>query len=137
GVGSVVGLSAVRAGGWRFVRWDGPVADASAASTCVTVSADVVVTVLFQEAPPTFPRTLTVAVVGDGAVTPAPGEHVFDEGSVVELSAVPAAGWRFVRWDGPVADASAASTSVTVSADVVVAAVFEEIPPPVQRTLTV
>ncbi len=135
--GSVVEVSAVPAAGWRFVRWDGPVADASAASTSVTVSADVAVTAVFEEIPPPVQRTLTVAVVGDGAVTPAPGEHVFDEGSVVEVSAVPAAGWRFVRWDGPVADASAASTSVTVSADVAVTAVFEEIPPAPVRTLTV
>lgn len=71
---------------------------------------------------------LTVSSTGGGSVTQ-PGEGVFtyDEGTVVDLMAVPESGYQFVRWTGDVADPDSAFTSVTLDADKAVIAIFDRV----------
>lgn len=45
-------------------------------------------------------RRISVAVQGEGTVTPGPGEYRFPEGEVLYLEAAAAAGWRFDHWEG-------------------------------------
>ncbi len=47
---------------------------------------------------PTY--TLTVNVTGSGSVTKAPDQAQYASGTVVQLTAVPAAGWVFSGWSG-------------------------------------
>jgi hypothetical protein len=68
---------------------------------------------------------LTVAVQGQGVVKPAPGTYTYRAGTRVRLEAVPASGWVFSRWEGEVADARSAVTSLVVDRDEWVTAVFE------------
>ncbi len=63
-------------------------------------------------------RTLTISSTAGGSVTgPGEGTFAYDEGTVVNLVAVPDAGYRFVQWIGDVgaiADVDAASTNITI-----------------------
>ena len=75
------------------------------------------------------PATLTMAVnqSGWGTTTPSIGSYAYDEGSVVDITAMPAAGYQFVNWTGDVADADSSSTTVTMTGNQSVTANFEEI----------
>ncbi len=83
-------------------------------------------------APPPF--RLSVAYDGPGAVSPnpsgtpisVPGTHViYPAGTTVTLTAAPAARYRFTHWTGPVADPTAASTTVLMDTHKSVMAHFE------------
>jgi uncharacterized repeat protein (TIGR01451 family) len=196
--GTVVNVSATASSGFTFASWTGPVANANAAATTVTMSAPVSVTAnftaqtgvtisvpagvsytfngqtvtgsqTFQVAPGTYvlstttPQTLgagtravfaswsnggaisqnvvvgssaltitgtfttqhqlTTAAGTGGTVTPASGTF-FDAGTVVNVSATASSGFNFASWTGPVANANAAATTVTMSAPVSVTANF-------------
>ena len=73
--------------------------------------------------------TLTMAVNGSGSITPSVGNHMYDAGDVVSISATPDSGWQFDSWDGDVANPSSSSTTVTMDADKVIIANFIEISP--------
>lgn len=67
---------------------------------------------------------LTMAVTGQGEVTPEVGDHSYACGEVVDVSATPAEGWRFDNWTGGVDDPASASTTITVTENRTVTAVF-------------
>jgi len=83
---------------------------------------------------PPVQYTLAVSSTPGGSVTnPGEGISTYDEGSVVGLAAIPDEGYLFVEWTGDVdtiGNASAPVTSITMNADYLITAVFEEIPPP-------
>ena len=74
--------------------------------------------------------TLTRAVVGSGSITPT--QSAYGDGEIAELTAVPAAGWKFDHWNGDLSG-SASTASITMDADKSVTAVFV----PITYTLTV
>ena len=131
--GSSVNVHAVAQTGHRFIGWSGTtvtagrVADPSAASTTVTVDADYTLIAGFAH----DQRTLTISSSAGGAVTsPGEGAFSFDTGSSVAVSATPQANCHFTGWSGTavdagkVADAGAASTTVTMDGDYTLAASF-------------
>ncbi len=77
---------------------------------------------------PPVQHTLTMATVGQGSTSPSVGNHDYNEGQNVNISANPSNGWRFDHWEGDVANANSASTSVTINSDKTVTAVFVQIP---------
>ncbi len=83
---------------------------------------------------PPLQYTLAVYSTPGGLVTnPGEGISTYDEGSVVGLAAIPGEGYLFVEWTGDVetiANAGASVTSITMNADYLITAVFEEVPPP-------
>ena len=119
--GALVPVTAMPDAGYRFDHWDGDVADANAASTTVTMDADQTVTAYFVA---THVLTMAVDASGGGTVDPDVGTHTYDAGALVPVTAMPDAGYRFDHWDGDVADANAASTTVTMDADQTVTAYF-------------
>ena len=114
--GAVVQLEATPISYHRFLNWTGDVdtiADVNAASTTITMNGDYLIMPNFWAV-----FDLTVSSSTGGSVT-TPGEGVFsyDTGTVVNLVASPASGYRFVDWSGDVAtisDVNAASTTITV-----------------------
>ena len=111
--GSQNAISATANEGYRFAGWTGEgIADASAASTTVTLNADTNATANFIKT-----WTLTVAANDtDGGSVSSGG--TFDSGSQNAISATANEGYRFAGWTGEgIADASAASTTVTLNAD--------------------
>lgn len=75
-------------------------------------------------APPTTTYTLTMSSTAGGSVTPAVGAHTYAAGTVVNLTATPDAGYRFVNWTGNVANVNAATTTITMNSDQSVTANF-------------
>jgi hypothetical protein len=94
---------------------------------------DITVTV---STPPCETYTLTLTVDGNGSTTPSEGSHAYDAGTVLDIGATPASGWRFDRWSSNVADRSSSSTTVTIDSDKTVTAYFTQIPA-AMHTLTV
>src|SRR4030042_241611 len=72
--------------------------------------------------------TLTITSTAGGTVTtPGTGTYTYDAGTVVNLVATPAAGYRCVNWTGNVgtiANVSAASTTITMNGDYSIPANF-------------
>ncbi|MGB5924807.1 MAG: hypothetical protein WBH01_01755 [Dehalococcoidia bacterium] len=73
---------------------------------------------------------LTIAS-GEGGSVDIPGEGTFtcDSGRAVDLVAIPASGYRFVKWTGSadtIANVNAASTAITMNDDYSITASFEE-----------
>lgn len=71
--------------------------------------------------------TLTMAVNGNGSTSPAVGQHTYEDGQVVTITATADSGWAFDNWTGDVADANSAATTVTMNADKTVTANFLEL----------
>jgi hypothetical protein len=93
--GSTFSLTAVPAAGERFVGWRGV---CTGVGTCfVTLDTAAAVTAVFG--PVTVPVRVVVKGKGRVACTPA-CSRTFRAGHALTLHAVPAKGWRFVRWSG-------------------------------------
>lgn len=125
--GTVVNISATPASGWKFDNWTGDVADPNSASTSVTMDSSKAVTANFSQTI----YTLTVLVNGNGSTVPTAGSHVYAEGTVVDISAVPDIDWEFDSWTGDVgtiADVDSATTTITMNGDYTIAADFVPAP---------
>jgi uncharacterized repeat protein (TIGR02543 family) len=123
--GTVVELTAVPASGWQFSGWSGDLSGA-ANPTSITMDGDKTVMATFTQAPVTQ-YTLTVNVVGNGSVSLNPAGGVYDAGTVVELTAVPASGWQFSGWDGDLSG-TANPALITMDGDKTVTATFVQQP---------
>ncbi|TET56434.1 MAG: peptidase S8 [Dehalococcoidia bacterium] len=97
------------------------------------VRADLAVREVAEIEPPPPPEQygLTISSTTGGSVTtPGEGAFTYDEGTVVDLVATPAAGYRFVNWTGDtgtVADVNAASTTIIMNGNYFITASFEEV----------
>ena len=131
--GDVVTLTAVADPDWMFTGWSGDLTGDTNPDT-VTMDGNKVVTATFEEIPPDE-YTLTVNVVGDGAVTKDPDQATYVEGTVVTLTAVADPDWEFAGWSGDLAG-DTNPDAITMDENKVVTATFEEIPPE-EYTLTV
>jgi hypothetical protein len=58
--------------------------------------------------------TLTLSTAGSGSVTPVPSQATYDHGTVVQVTATPAANWFFDSWSG---DASGSTNPLPVTMD--------------------
>ncbi|NIM13446.1 MAG: PKD domain-containing protein [Candidatus Aminicenantes bacterium] len=84
---------------------------------------------------PPVQYTLTTNTVGNGSITLNPPGGVYDEGTVVTLTAVPDAGWQFDGWSGDLSGTQN-PTTITMNSNKNVTATFSEVPPE-YYTLTV
>ena len=71
--------------------------------------------------------TLTVTVVGNGAVTKNPDALAYELGETVQLTPVPAAGWVFAGWSGA-ATGTANPLNLIMTGDLAVTATFTQAP---------
>ncbi|MFO7772540.1 MAG: hypothetical protein R6V59_01095 [Dehalococcoidia bacterium] len=72
------------------------------------------------------------STAGGSVTLPGEGTFSYDEGTDVDLEATSDTGHRFVNWTGDVdtiADADAATTTITINGDCFITANFEKIPP--------
>ena len=119
--GEVVQICATPAAGWTFDHWDGDVANPGSAGTTVTMNSSKTVTAFFAQIGPV---TLTINKQGEGMTNPAVGIYAQSQGETVSVCATAADGWVFDHWDGDVASATSACTSVTMNASKTITAVF-------------
>lgn len=126
--GASVNITATPATNWSFVNWTGDVgtvADANSANTTVSMDDDYVITANFNR----VAGTLTMSKSGSGNVTPSIGSQTYPVGTSMNITATPAAGWKFKNWTGDVstvADASSANTTITMNDDYNVTANFSQ-----------
>ena len=59
-----------------------------------------------------FTFTLNTSIEGQGSVSRSPNASSYENGTSVTLTAIPASGWKFIRWEG---DASGTSSTITVN----------------------
>jgi hypothetical protein len=125
-----VTLTATPASGYEFTRWEGD-ASGTANPVSVTMDAGKSVVAVFTA---TVRYTLTVVAspAGGGTVTRSPDLALYDPGTVVTLTATPALGFAFSRWDGGLTGTSNPAT-VAMSADRTVTAIFTETDTPIIR----
>ncbi len=121
--GTVVNITATANSGYAFSNWTGEVANPNSASTTVTMNSNKTVTANFVTE---YTLTMAVNPANSGTTTPSVGDHNYGSGNVVNISASPAAGYRFVKWPGGVADSNNSSTTVTISTNKIVTANFQK-----------
>ncbi len=127
-LGTVVTLTANPDPGYRVKQWTGTDNDASTSNTnTVTMDADKLVTVKFEEIPSTGFQLLARVGIGSGTVTPQSG--IYSSGTLVTLIATPALGCQVKKWTGTDNDASTSTlNTVTMNANKTVTVDFEQIP---------
>jgi len=126
--GSTVQLTANPAAGWGFVGWSGDLSG-SANPEYLTMDANKSVTATFGEIPE---YSLTVNVVGTGAVTVNPDLTSYVAGTDVELTALETdPGWKFIGWSGDLSGSTNPET-IKMDANKTVIATFTEIQPDVR-----
>jgi len=139
--GEVVDLVAEPDEGYHFVNWSGDVgiiASVNAASTSITMNDNYSIRADFEEGPAQY-YTLTIWVTGGGSTDPADGEHMYPEGTLVPITAIPAAGYEFVNWTrdvNTIADVNAATTTITMDGNYSIQANFASTGP-TQHRLTI
>ena len=125
---TIVQLEAKPMNGYHFDGWSGDLNGIENPFTLV-LGSHMYITANFSPAK----HTLTIEVDGSGITIPASGEHSYDEGREVEITAVPDDGWSFSGWIGDVADSTSPTTNITVDEDMEFIAKFD----PIIHTLTV
>jgi uncharacterized protein (TIGR02145 family)/uncharacterized repeat protein (TIGR02543 family) len=106
--GTVVTLTAVPDVGYQFTGWSGGLTGTTNPSS-VTMSAAKSVTANF--ALKTFALSVSAT---NGTVSKSPNADTYDSGTVVKLTAVPAAGYQFTGWSGDLTGTTN-PTSVTMN----------------------
>ena len=81
---------------------------------------------------PQYTLTMAASPSAGGSVTP--GNGTYGSGSSVNIVALPASGFQFVSWTGPVANPNALSTTVTMNASQAVTANFSRSSSPLAIT---
>jgi PKD repeat protein len=118
--GTTASVTATPAQGWTFSHWmlDGVVSGSNSPLSVTMTQNRTVVAVFIQAA------VLNMQVVGTGTVSPVAGLHTYSLNTVVNLSATPASGWIFSRWEGNVASSTSRNTTITMDMNQNVSAVF-------------
>lgn len=112
--------------GYKFTNWSGDIGDAdtSASSISVTMDANRQIVANYE---PVEVRTLTATAQTGGMVKLDHADGRYSVGDVANLTAVPAYGFKFVRWDGDLKSENP-SEQVTMTKNLAVNAIFAELP---------
>ena len=116
--GDQVTLTATPTGNSRFDGWSGD-ENSGESEIVVTMDSDKDLTATFIQQ---YVLTVAVDPAGGGTTDPAAGIHTYDEGTPVDVTATPNAGYRFDEWSG--ACSGDGACQVTMDADQTVTAHF-------------
>jgi|GEM_PF-1285151 len=124
--GMQLNLTAKGRVGYKFTHWTGDIggADSTASSIPVTMDANRQIVANYE---PVEVRTLTATATEGGAVKLDHADGRYSDGDGANLTAVPAYGFKFVRWDGDLKSENP-SEQLTMTGDFKVRAVFEVLP---------
>ena len=126
-----VQLTATAEAGSRFLRWEGDLTGTDNPAD-LAMTADRDITAVFEPIPATY--DLTIAVTGNGSVSPSDG--TYDEDESVQLTATAEAGSRFSHWEGDLTGTENPA-DIVMTDDRNITAVFEPIPVTYDLTITV
>jgi len=136
--GTAVNLVATPHVGYHFVGWTGNVSTISnvnRAATSITVNGEYSIMANFEVDPPVQYMLAILSSPGGSVISPGEGTFTYDAGTVVNLVATPASGYKFFKWSGDVdtiANVTATSTNITMSGNysyILICANFRESPP--------
>ena len=99
----------------------------SGSPASITMTSDKAVTATFTELPPDQ-YTLSIQTSSSGSVALNPPGGVYDAGTVVTLTPIPASGSQFDNWSGDLSG-NANPASITINSDKNMTAIFSELPP--------
>jgi len=121
--GTEVELSAVPDEGWTFVEWTGDF-EGTDENMTIVMDEDKEITAHFEELE-TY--ELTVNIEGEGEVVMEPDQEEYEEGTEVDLTALPDEGWYFYDWAGDVLEGEEGEQiTIIMDQNKEVTAVFEE-----------
>jgi uncharacterized repeat protein (TIGR02543 family) len=132
-IGTLVTLVATPATGYRFVSWSGDagnIANVTSATTSINMQSNYSIIANFE---PISAITYSLSIFSTtGGLVTSPGQGTFGYvgGTVVNLVASAAAGYRFVNWTGSVStlgNVNAALTTITMQGNYAITANFEAI----------
>ena len=124
--GEEVLLSATTIPGWSFAGWDGDVVG-TAPTAAVTIDAPKYVNATFTQ----DQYVLNVTIDNDGVggagnvVNKSPDQPTYVYGDVVQLTAVPEPGWKFIGWSGAITGTNP-TVNITMLKSENVTAMFEQ-----------
>jgi hypothetical protein len=116
--GSVVLISATPSSGYRFIQWTGGASDIHSQSTSVLMDSNKSLEAVFEK----IQSTLIVRFSAGGSAI---GSGYHPTGSLATIEAVPYEGYHFVRWDGDSVLNSSLTTTIEMTCDMEVKAIFE------------
>ncbi len=126
--GTVVAITATPASGWHFKGWKDTDGYFSPVDGSITMDGDKNVVAIFEKdaepEPEKIMYTLTIGVEGEGAISP--DTQQYEEGTVVTITATPAAGWHFKGWKEEEGYSSPVDGSITMDGDKNIVAIFEK-----------
>jgi hypothetical protein len=129
--GSPLNIAATPKPGYKFTTWtadpsgNATFGNAASANTSITLTGDVTVSATFE---PAYKLTMAFTPSGGGSITP--DTETVTPNTPVSITATPAGGYLFSKWTATppgtatFADATKAETTVSLSADATVTAVF-------------
>lgn len=119
--GDVVSVLAVPDPGYKLQSWSGDLSGDGAGQS-LTMDGDKSVTAIFA----TATYTVETSVIGSGTVLIDPVQSSYSYGDVVNVTAVPAAGWQFSHWTLGLSGTTA-TQSLTIVGNTNLQAVFEPV----------
>lgn len=121
--GEIIEITAIPSEGWRFVDWEGDL-DGPRNPYEYIIYESITAVARFERRE--YP--LNISIEGEGTVqekiVQTKATEDYPTGTVVELTANPATGWRFIRWEGDL-DGNENPQTVTIEGETSVTAVFE------------
>ncbi|HPE17226.1 MAG TPA: PEGA domain-containing protein [Tenuifilaceae bacterium] len=123
--GTSVDLFASPSVGYQFAKWIIGDEEIFTQSVSFIITQDTLATAYFEETT-AIQYTLTLTKVGNGTLTPPAGEHIFNEGAEVTITATPDDGWQFNGWSGDL-DSENATEIITINSNLNIVANFSEI----------
>ena len=132
GAGTMVSLNATADSGYQFVKWTGNVGtvdNVHGSQIIITVNGNYSIMANFKVPPPVQYMLAILSTPGGSVISPGEGSFTYDAGTVVNLVATPARGYKFFKWSGDVdtiANVNAASTNITMNGDHYICANFRE-----------
>lgn len=123
--GTLVTVTAVPAASYVFVHWteNGEVIEGAGATYSFSLESDRTLVAVFN----LVTHTLTILKTGEGITDPEAGEHVYPHGTSVTLTATNSGMWVFQRWTVGSQNIPSPTFNVTMSSDVTVHAVFQDV----------
>ena len=127
--GAEVVLSANASTGWQFVRWEVNGSEYSVgAETTLKMNEAKTARAFFEEIPLEVYTLTMLEPEGNGTVVPAVGNHAYEEGTSVNIEAIPDEGWEFIRWEvDRIEHSTLPETTLSMDQSKTVKAFFEEI----------
>jgi len=126
--GTIVELNAKPSAGWEFKEWSGALIGTENPRQ-ITIDKAKSVTATFIEKP-----MFKLSIVNDGqgsvsqSVVKAGSSNDYSQGTIVEVTANPQSGWKFVKWSGAVSG-TVNPQQVTLDANKTVIAEYESLSP--------